>query len=105
MPEPTGASVARKVPVFIYRYEVTASDHPGVPVGTRLADARRELVKDWVTIDRATGDMRTFVGERRERCCSECYALHRLVRDYGHVGEHGKDAPYTVASGEPEAQP
>jgi hypothetical protein len=94
----TQKAAYRKVPVYIYRYEVVASDHPNVPVGTRLADARRDLVKDWITMDRDTGDMRSFVGERRERCCSECYVHHRKVRDYGHAGEHGESAPYTPSA-------
>jgi hypothetical protein len=89
------------VPAFVYRYEVTASDHPDVPVGAHLADTRRDPVKAWATLDRTTGDMHTFVGERRARCCSECYVLHRRVRDYDHDGEHGDSPPCTPAAGRP----
>jgi hypothetical protein len=85
-------------PTYVYRYEVTDSDLPEVPVGTCLVDARRDLVKDWIVFDRTTDDMRAFTGERRERCCSECYAIHQLVRDHGHEGAHGKGAPYTATA-------
>jgi hypothetical protein len=89
----------QEVPRYVYRYLVTASTESTVPVGTSLVDQRRELVKAWEFIDMVTGASSYFVGERRGRCCSECHALHRLARDYGHEGEHGEGAPYTPDPG------
>ena len=78
---------------FIYRYEVTASDYPEVPVGQWLVDKRRDLTKDWTIMNFRTGEEFTFVGVRRDRCCVECYYDHRLVRPYGHDSEHGESVP------------
>lgn len=85
--------MARRIPTYVYRYLVTASEHAEVPVGTPLIDKRRDRIKVW---DFLTDDgIKMVVGERGPRACSECHTLHKLVRDYDHEGEHGETAPYT----------
>lgn len=78
-----------KPPTYVYRYEVTMSDYEPVPVGTLLVDARRDLVKVWTIRDGETGKMFEFVGQRRERMCSDCWVLRKGANEDGHDGPHG----------------
>lgn len=76
---------------YVYRYLVTSSEHPDIKVGTPLVHHRREVVTAWDFLTEA--GVRTVVGRRGPRCCSECHQLG-LVREYAHDGDHGQSAPY-----------
>jgi hypothetical protein len=78
--------------VYVYRYLVTASEHPDVPVGTPLVDHKREHTAVWDFLGE-DGVIRQVVGRRGPRICSDCHQM-KFVREYDHPGEHGKDALY-----------
>lgn len=86
-------SPAKRIRVYTYRFLVVASEHPEIPVGTPMVDARRSDPMVWDFLH--DGEILSVVGKRGPRCCSECHAIG-LVRDYGHDGDHGESAPYTV---------
>jgi hypothetical protein len=74
----------------IYRYRITASDIPAMPVGANIIDRKHTLEAGWTYISNGTFQYAT--GERIDRCCSECVVLG-WGNQYGHEGEHGETAP------------